>query len=284
MTTATTTVLASTLANAQATIKGLLHGQEVAAENFAKTSRQHTADVAGHLVVLGRTLLADENKSDFAALIVSKRIQYRATANPWSYVIQLAIENSDKTAWKNRGPALRALDGVMTNLAAATGRVVTADDVSDTVGKFDLQEWALKCKDEPTTKAIGKANGTRLDGLAKLDALLNRDENAPTDAKLLETATAAEALNLNDKTDIKSEFVMVWARVQDGVIIPMGIVNKGEGEARKAAIAAGRKLLEQPTPEQLAQTIETKVGDLVYGDELGSTTQPAEVREEGEPI
>jgi hypothetical protein len=230
--------------------------------------------VAQQLLGLGRVLLLEDNKTEFASLLMQNAITVRAGTNDWAYVIELAIPG-DKT-WKNRAGALRALDRFCA--AKAT------DQAAKFIDAFTIQQVKKGTLDEALANAIGDSQAARLDGLALVDRLQNRNPGEPTDADFILTAKAAEALDLEALTvaDPKAEFLMIWAQVVDGKVLPMAVVEGGEAQAKKAAIATGKLLHSKPSEEEVKDAIDRKVGDLVFGDELAGTTVPAFVLADGE--
>lgn len=274
MTTSTTLVLDTTLQAAKAEIKTVLDAQQTEAVRFADSSRKRTYVVAQQLLGLGRVLLLEENKTEFASLLMRNAITVRAGTNDWAYVIELAIPD-DKT-WKNRAGALRAL-------AHFCSKDRTAQ-AANFIDAFTIQQVKKVTSDEALAKAIGDSQAARLDGLALVDRLQNRKPGEPTDADFILTAKAAEVLDLEVLTvaDPKVEFLMIWAQVVDGKALPMAVVEGGEAQAKKAAIATGKLLHSKPSEEEVKDAIDRKVGDLVFGDELAGTTEPAFVLEDGE--
>lgn len=274
MTTATTLVLASTLASAKSDINAIIGTQKTEAIKFADSSRKRTYQIAQHVLKLGRVLLAEGNELEFSTLLVRNEINAREGTNPWSYVIELAIPG-DKT-WKNRAGALRALNKHLP--AHSTERA------AETIDQFQIQKVKKTSVDEKLVAAIGDSQAKRLDGLALLDRLENLKDGDPTEADYLDTALGGEALDLQAR-QIEEEgvaFVMLWATVKEGKITPMGVVAKSEGAAKKEAISVGRDRYGKPNKEQLKVIVADKIGDIVFGDELAGTTEPAIVREEGE--
>lgn len=274
MTTANTLVLDTTLKGAKADIQTVLGEQKTEALRFANNSRKRTYIVVQHLLRLGRILLTEENRSEFSSLLVRNNITTRAGTNQWAYVVELAIPD-DKT-WKNRSGALRALD----HFCAAKA----TDRAAEFIDAFTIQQVKKVTSDEALAKAIGDSQAARLDGLALVDRLQNRQPGEPTDADFILTAKAAEVLDLEALTvaDPKVEFLLVWAQVADGKVLPMAVIEGGEAQAKKAAIATGKLLHSKPSEEEVKDAIDRKVGDLVFGDELAGTTEPAFVLEDGE--
>jgi len=259
-------ILSNTLKSAQAEIQTILNVQVTEAVRFAESSRKRTYGVAQQLLCLGRILLAEDNRTAFANLLASKKIKTRTGTNDWSYVILLAIP--DVNTWKNRAGALRALD-----------RFCNEDDsgqAAEFIDAFTIQSLKKRIGDDALSKAIGDSQARRLDGLALVDRLQNRDRDESTEADFLSAAKSAEVLDVDalKLADPKTEFVMIWAQVVSGKVVPMGVIDKSEAAARKAAIAAGRLIRKTPTVAEISYVIEDKKGDLIMGDEVGSTSAP----------
>lgn len=254
MTSANTLVLNTTLQAAKADIKTVLAAQKTEALRFAGSSRKRTYIVAQHLLGLGRILLTEENRPEFASLLMLNKITARAGANDWAYVIELAIPD-DKT-WKNRAGALRALN----HFCAAN----ETDQAAKFIDAFTIQQVKKAGSDEALAEAIGDSQAARLDGLALIDRLQNRKPGEPTEADFILTAKAAEVLDLEALTvaDPKVEFLLVWAQVVEGKVLPMAVVEGGEAQAKKAAIATGKLLHSKPSEEEVKDAIDRKVGDI----------------------
>lgn len=279
-----TLLLSSVLSSSQERINAVLNDQQKSADKFAQNSRTNTYKVAAEIVLLGRQLLQPENEAAFAGLLVSKGIDL--TENPWAAIVNLAVPGrdgkGDKT-WKNRSGALRALD-------RWSKKGADADTLACFIDQFDLHKLAVREQKlgdrNGIYKAVGETGGGRLDGLAKLDRLMNRDPSAPTDKALLGYALGAEAMDLSavQVEDDRTVLVMVWARVEKGKVIPMRVVPNSQNEARKAALQTGRIISERPSKEAVHAVVDAKKGDFVFGDELVTTTEPAVVRPEPEIV
>lgn len=274
MNTATTLVLEATLETARVEIQTILDAQSTEAIRFADSSRKRTYTVAQQLLRLGRVLLLEENKAEFSHLLMRNAVTVRSGTNEWAYVVELALPG-DKT-WKNRAGALRALHHYCSKDAS--------DRAAEFIDKFTIQTVKNTTDDDALANAIGDSQAARLDGLALVDRLRNRNPAEPTDAEFLSAARLAEVLNIDDLkvADPKTEFVMIWAQVVDGKAIPMGVVEGSGALAKKAAIATGKLLYSRPSEQEVKDAVDRKIGDFVFGDDLAGTTEPIFVREDGE--
>jgi hypothetical protein len=276
MTTANTLVLDTTLQTAKAEIRTVLDTQSKEAVRFADSSRKRTYTVAQQLLRLGRVLLLEENKAEFANLLMRNAVNVRAGTNEWAYVIELALPG-DKT-WKNRAGALRALHFYCAKDAS--------DRAAEFIDNFTIQQVKRATDDSALSEAIGDSQAARMDGLALADRLKNRDRAEPTDADFLSAAKAAEVLDIEALkiADSKTEFVMIWAHVVDGKVVPMAVVEGSEALAKRAAIATGKLLHRRPSEQEVYDAVDRKVGDFDFGNDLAGTTKPVFVREDGELI
>lgn len=236
-------------------ISDLLRKQESLADRFRAENENHTYVVLGAVYDLGLECLKPENADAFVLELLKRGLKPPAEdENPWTQVLKMATGQWIGTGPKRRfepnrtyanyGRAMRALEALGTNPGTAA---------------------------EVITKFKNKKHGKGIKGLKKLD-----EDAHPKVTRATETDALTAALE-NDPIDLElpdaplvGTCVLVWCRVVEGRIVPMGVVPNSEKDALKAARAAGLLLLSTPSEEEVAALIEEERGPIQFHDDIGS--------------
>jgi hypothetical protein len=215
--------------------------QEVADTQHATDRGNRTVDILAKLYRLGYVTLNPDNASDWREALIRNGLS-GAGDNPWHYVIIMGVgelrtkDGRERLEWEhrktfvNRAPVLRAMASLK----------VIPTEAERFIGQFVVKNYADKFPEH--LAALSKLDTRGIEGLRRLDSIVNAKAGTLTEDDYARMGSSQEPIDLDAKlvTDSTQQFVMVWARVDNGVVVPMGVVDKSANEARKRAIAAGK--------------------------------------------
>lgn len=270
------TTFTELVSSVQAVISNVLTAQEQAAKDFQASSRLHTYNVIASIYDFGWECLKPENERAFIEALLHIGVAIQPDANPWHYISILAVSKSrnegglTKWTWShaktyvNRAPVLRALHALRIKPGSA----------AQAIELFQRDHVASRFPDH--AEEIKKRSTKGLEGLRQLDAILNPSTRVRSDDEYIERLAASEPLDLATYrvTDHSQRFVLILGVVDDGAVVPIGIVSRDIADAEKAAVAFGRAASTSPSKGAVDAVTEDKLGALVFGDEVGSTSAP----------